>query len=57
MQSVISIIYSVLVPVSEDQPHKLMYNFTYKFLIASLEINVTEIAIVTKTHPYLVFFD
>ena len=50
-------IYSMLVPVSEDQPHKLTYNFTYKFLIASLEINVTEIAIVTKTYPYLVFFD
>ena len=37
--------------------HKFTYNFTYKFLIASLEIKVTEIATGTKTHPYLVFLD
>ena len=37
--------------------HKFTYNFTYKFLIASLEIKATEIATGTKTHPYLVFLD
>ena len=37
--------------------HKFTYNFTYKFLIASLEIKVTEIATGTKTHPYLVLLD
>ena len=35
----------LLVPVSEDQPHINLRNFTYKFLIASLEIKVTEISL------------
>ena len=35
----------LLVHVSEDQPHINLHNFTYKFLIASLEIKVTEISL------------
>ena len=34
----------LLVPVREDQPHINLGNLTYKFLIASLEIKVTDIA-------------
>ena len=43
----------LLMPVSEDQPpdYKFTYNLTYKFLMASLEIKVTQIVLVTKTHP------